>query len=70
MAKIDKRAFYDETGKLYFEIHATDHNFPKKHPFGIRGEHSHNVAWEGTEMQWTAGQELPETVRKDNSDIL
>ncbi len=68
--KIDKRAFYNENGNLYLEIHTTNHNFPKKHPFGEHGEHSHDVDWEKGNIKWAGGKELIETMRKDNSDIL
>ena len=68
--KIDKRAFYDEDGKLYLEIHATDHNYPKKHPFGEHGEHVHETKWQGERIKWEPGKELNEQLRKDNGDIL
>ena len=68
--KIDKRAFYNEEGKLYFEVHATNHNFPKAHPFGEKGEHSHEVLWQDGHVKWAKGKELTKQERKDNGDIL
>ena len=68
--KIDKRSFYGEDGKIYLDIHVTNHNFPNKHPFGNHGEHAHDVTWEDGHPNWTKGKELTQTERKDNGDIL
>ena len=69
--KIDKRAFYDEQGRIYLEVHATDHNFPKTHPFGEYGEHAHDIKWiDDKAVRPLKGRALTQTKRKDNGDIL
>ena len=39
------RAFYDDKGIKYKEIHTTNHGKPKAHPFGEHGEHGHIYQW-------------------------
>ena len=68
--KIDKRAFYDENGRPYFEINTINHGNPKNHPFGSHGEHAHDVVWDGDKVKWAKGKELTAQERKDNGDIL
>ena len=69
--KVDKRAFYDEDGKIYLEVHATNHNLQKTHPFGIHGEHAHDLTWvDGQAKRPSKGRELTMQERKDNGDIL
>ena len=69
--KVDKRAFYDENGEIYLEVHTTNHNLPKNHPFGIHGEHAHDLTWvDGQAKRPTKGRELTTQERKDNGDIL
>ena len=51
-------------------VHATNHNFPKKHSFGKHGEHVHDVSWENGHIKWSDGKELTEAERKDSGDLL
>ena len=44
--KVDKRAFYNKDGWNSMEIHVTDHNRPKWHPYGGHGEHIHYYTWD------------------------
>ena len=68
--KVDKRAFYDAAGLVYLEVHSTNHNQPKFHPFGNNGEHAHDIIWiDGKPIQ-SKGRELLDYERKDNGDIL
>ena len=69
--KIDKRAFYDAAGLVYLEIHTTNHNFPKTHPFGINGEHAHSIKWiDQNATRPERERELTTQEREDNADIL
>ena len=68
--KIDKRTFYDEEGKIYFDVHTTHHNYPKQHPFGNHGEHAHDITWKNGQPNWPKGRNLSDAERKDNGDII
>ena len=66
---VDKRIFYDENGRPYFEINTTNHGNPKNHPFGSHGEHAHDIKWSNGKAN-RATRELNSQERKDNGDIL
>ena len=66
---VDKRIFYDENGRPYFEINTTNHGNPKNHPFGEHGEHAHDIEWSNGKAN-RATRELTPQERKDNGDIL
>lgn len=69
---VDKRAFYNEYGWNSVEIHTTDHNRPKWHPYGEHGEHVHYHTWDYETGQKIDGitDEIPTKLRKENQDIL
>ncbi|MBQ9364833.1 MAG: minor capsid protein [Schwartzia sp.] len=68
--KTDKRTFYDNTGKPYFEINVTDHNQPKRHKYGKHGEHAHDIQWTKDGKSVRSTRNLYDFERKDNGDIL
>lgn len=69
--KVNIRAFYNERGIRYKDIHTTNHGNPKTHPFGKNGEHVHIFTWddEGNLLN-TERRELTQQERKENKDIL
>ena len=66
---IDKRIYYDESGRPYFEINTTNHGNAKNHPYGTHGEHAHEINWLNGQAQRVT-RELSVQERKDNGDIL
>ena len=40
------RTIYDERGTMVKQIHSGQHNRPKYHQFGMRGEHAHDYQWD------------------------
>ena len=66
---IDKRIYYDESGRPYFEINTTNHANAKNHPYGKTGEHAHDIKWEDGKAKRQT-RELSTQERKDNGDIL
>ena len=69
--KVDKRSFYDESCLKSKDIHTTDHNNPKKHPYGNHGEHAHDYEWDKDErLKNKTTRELTDRERKENDDIL
>lgn len=52
------------------DIDTTDHGFPKWHPFGKKGEHSHLFKDNDGELERLDGFEISEKDRKENRDII
>lgn len=69
--KVDKRTYYGSTGMKEREIHTTNHGNPKRHPYGIYGEHAHDYTWnpDGSRKDYIT-RELTSDERKENEDIL
>ena len=69
--KVDKRSYYDENGIKIRDVHTTDHGNPKKHPYGVHGEHAHDYAWnDDGSMNSKIDRPLTDLERKENEDIL
>lgn len=65
------RAFYDDKGIKYKEIHTTNHGKPKAHPFGEHGEHGHIYQWNSDgSLKSKIPYELSDKERKENQEIL
>ena len=65
------RAFYDDKGRKYKEIHTTNHGKPKAHPFGEHGEHGHIYQWNSDgSLKSKIPYELSDKERKENQEIL
>lgn len=65
------RCFYGADGFKVKEIHTTNHNNPKTHPYGKNGEHIHVYKWdEKGKLKEKIVRELTETERKENANIL
>lgn len=65
------RAFYDDKGRKYNEIHTTNHGKPKAHPFGEHGEHGHIYQWNSDgSLKSKIPYELSDKERKENQEIL
>lgn len=39
------RTIYDENAVMAFQVHGGNHGQPKQHPYGVKGEHVHEVTW-------------------------
>lgn len=65
------RNYYDANGRQIKQISNNDHGKPKRHPYGLHGEHAHEYQW-GDDGNLTDRpmRELTEDERKENSDIL
>ncbi len=66
---VKTRAFYDVDGWKEREIHTSNHGKPKRHNFGIHGEHAHDYMWNDDGCSRTT-RELTSEERKENGDIL
>jgi hypothetical protein len=65
------RAFYNDKGRKYKEIHTTNHGKPKAHPFGEHGEHGHIYQWNSDgSLKSKIPYELSDKERKENQEIL
>ncbi len=65
------RAFYDDKGRKYKEIHTTNHGKPKAHPFGEHGEHGHIYQWNSDgSLKSKIPYDLSDKERKENQEIL
>lgn len=65
------RAFYNDKGRKYKEIHTTNHGNPKVHPFGEHGEHGHIYQWNSDgSLKSKIPYELSDKERKENQEIL
>lgn len=65
------RAFYNDKGRKYKEIHTTNHGKLKAHPFGEHGEHGHIYQWNSDgSLKSKIPYELSDKERKENQEIL
>ncbi|MDD4390598.1 MAG: phage minor capsid protein [Eubacteriales bacterium] len=64
------RNHYDSDGKWEKQITNNNHGNPKKHPFGAKGEHAHDILWEDGKVVGRPVRELTEIEREENKDIL
>lgn len=64
------RMIYDENGRQKTQINSGPHSNPKRHPFGKRGEHAHDIKWENDRIVGRLIRDLNEKERKEHSDIL
>ncbi|MGN0592027.1 MAG: phage minor capsid protein [Ruminococcus sp.] len=65
------RTIYDENGIIKTQIHSGNHNKPKAHPYGEKGEHHHYYTWvEGEEHPIRETDNLTNKEKKEHSDIL
>ena len=65
------RNYYDYDGKQTKQISNHNHGNPKKHPFGVNGEHAHDYIYDekGNLVERTV-RELNDEERKEMEDIL
>ena len=49
---------YNNSGQLIGQINWTNHNNPKQHPFGKKGEHKHIIKWINNKMQRGKAEKL------------
>ena len=64
------RSFYDADGRLSRQVSNGPHGNPKRHPYGTRGEHAHDVIWKDGQISGRPAREITESERRENGDIL
>lgn len=64
------RNYYDEAGKWSKQITNNNHGNAKKHPFGVSGEHAHDIIWDDDKIVRRQARELTDKERRENQDIL
>lgn len=65
------RTYYDKNASMIYQIHSSNHENPKQHPYGVNGEHEHKYTWvEGTKHPIRTTTEISQKHRKENKDIL
>ena len=64
------RTFFDADGWQCRQISNGPHGNPKRHPYGAKGEHAHDITWDDDRRQTRATRELTDQERKENADIL
>lgn len=64
------RNYYDHQGRWAKQVTNNDHGNPKQHPFGQRGEHTHDIVWKDGKITDRPIRELTSQERKENADIL
>lgn len=64
------RTFYDADGHMVLQVHSGDHKKPKKHPYGLHGEHTHIYSWTDGRISGRKTRELLPAERVENADIL
>ncbi len=65
------RNYYDSAGKQYKQISNNNHDKPKSHPYGTKGEHAHDYEYnQKGEITGRPMRELTEIERRENADIL
>lgn len=64
------RIFFDANGNQSRQISNGPHGNMKRHPYGKRGEHAHDIIWEDGEIVERAVRELTDYERKESADIL
>lgn len=69
--RVDKRSFYDSNGFKIKDIHANAHGNPKRHPYGIHGEHVHDYKLDKSgNLISNTRRELNQKERRENGDML
>lgn len=63
------RDYFDGNGLWVKQISNNNHGNPKRHPYGVNGEHAHDITWVNGKQQRTV-RELTEYERKENADVL
>lgn len=65
------RTFFDYKGRLSSQVHSSDHQNRKQHPYGKNGEHGHTYKWDDNDNYLgRETRELTDQERKENKDIL
>ncbi len=64
------RMIYGENARQKTQINSADHGNKKKHPFGVHGEHAHDIVWKDGKIDSRIARELTEQERKEHADIL
>lgn len=64
------RTFYDEEGKMQYQVHSGSHANPKQHPYGENGEHAHEYDWKDGKIINRITRNLTAKEKKENGDIL
>lgn len=64
------RIFFDSAGKQIRQVSNGPHGNMKRHPYGKRGEHAHDVIWQDDIIIGRPVREVTKAERKENSDIL
>lgn len=65
------RNYYNGNGKQYKQISNYNHGNPKKHPYGVHGEHAHDYIYdENGNLKRGKARELTNNEKKENGDIL
>lgn len=64
------RNYYDSDGKWVRQISNSNHGNAKHHPYGIHGEHAHDIVWKEGSIVDRPIRELTDEERKENADIL
>lgn len=64
------RTFFDADGWQCRQVSNGPHGNLKRHPYGARGEHAHDITWDGERRQSRVTRELTDQERKENADIL
>ncbi len=59
-----ERTIYDADGRMYKQIHPTNHGNPKNHPYGDYGEHRHDIIWKDDKISDRPANELSERERE------
>ena len=67
----DARGFYGDDGMKQKDLHTNNHGNPKRHDFGVHGEHGHDYEWnDDGSLKNKTTRELSEKEREENGDIL
>lgn len=64
------RMIYDAEGKQKTHINSGPHNSLKHHPYGIHGEHAHDIIWDDNKIVERTIRDITEQERKEHKDIL
>lgn len=64
------RNYYDHQGRWAKQVTNNNHGNPKKHPYGEKGEHTHDIIWKDGKIVGRPIRELADQEREENADIL
>ena len=64
-----ERNYLDSNGKWLKQISNSDHGKPKHHPYGEKGEHTHDIHWKGDEFEKLM-RNISDEEKRENLDIL